>query len=34
MSGGWGDETDYFLGPEIPFLNSQGVVEYMFLELF
>ena len=27
MSGGWGHGTDYFLGPRIPVLNWQVVVE-------
>ena len=34
MSRGWGHDTIYILGPGIPLLNRQMVVEYMFLELF
>ena len=35
MSGGWSHGTDYFLGPGIPVLNWQVIVEllYIFLEL-
>ena len=36
MSGGWGQDPDYFLGPRIPVLNWQVIVKlhvlYMFLE--
>ena len=37
MSGGWGHGTDYFLGPGIPVLNWQVVVElnvYLFRTIF